>query len=300
MPAISAGRSFGRATGPMPPLELKIGGRTLHLSQRTHVMGILNVTPDSFYDGGRYGDAESAVSRGVEMVAEGADCLDVGGESTRPGSDPVPTDVELSRVIPVLRTLRKRVDVPISIDTRKAEVAEAALNAGADWVNDVSGFRDDPRMASVVAALDVPVILMHKRGTPKDMQKDTGYDNLLGEIRSFFAESLRLARKRGIRSDRIVLDPGIGFGKSAEDNFLLLRHLPDFLDFGLPLLVGVSRKSFIGKALGAPEQDRLFGTVAAVAISAFLGAHILRVHDVKEAVHAVRIADRIRTAKVTA
>jgi dihydropteroate synthase len=263
-------------------------------------MGILNLTPDSFYDGGRYADLESAVRRGVEMVAEGADFLDVGGESTRPGADPVTADVELSRVIPVLGLLRKRVDVPISIDTRKAEVAEAAVHAGADWINDVGGFRDDPRMVSVVAALNVPVILMHKRGAPKDMQADTHYTDVIGDIRSFFHAILREAEMQGIHSDRIVLDPGIGFGKSAEDNFLLLRHLPDYLDFGLPLLVGVSRKSFIGKALGVPEQDRLFGTIAAVAVSAFLGAHILRVHDVREAVHAVRIADRIRKAKEAA
>ncbi len=281
----------------MPPLELRIGDRTFHLSRRTHIMGILNVTPDSFYDGGRYGDLESAVRHGVEMVAEGADFLDVGGESTRPGADPVPADVELSRVIPVLESLRRRVDVPISIDTRKAGVAEAAVHAGADWINDVGGFRDDPRMVSVAAALDVPVILMHKRGAPRDMQADTRYADVIGEIRSFFIEALRGAAEHGIQSDRIVLDPGIGFGKSAEDNFLLLRHLPDYLDLGSPLLVGVSRKSFIGKALGVPEQDRLPGTIAAVAVSAFLGAHILRVHDVREAVHAVRIADRIRNAK---
>jgi dihydropteroate synthase len=188
------------------------------------------------------------------------------------------------------------VDVPISIDSRKAEVAEAAILAGADWINDVGGFRDDPAMISVAARLKVPVILMHKRGTPKDMQADTRYADVVGEIKSFFESVLRDAGDHGITFGRIVLDPGIGFGKSAEDNFLLLRRLPEFLDFGLPVMVGVSRKSFIGKTLGLREQDRLAGTVAAVAVSAFLGAHIVRVHDVMQAVHAVRISDMIRKA----
>jgi len=281
----------------MAPFDLTFGDRTFHLSARTHVMGILNVTPDSFYDGGRYPDVESAVLRGIAMAGEGADFLDVGGESTRPGADPVPEQVELSRVIPVIEALGARVDVPISIDTRKASVAETAIRAGADWINDVGGFRDDPAMISAAAGLGVPVILMHKRGSPKEMQADTRYDDVVGEIRAFFEEVVRDAVGHGISADRIVLDPGIGFGKSGGDNFLLLRRLPEFLDFGMPLMVGVSRKSFIGKALGLPEKDRLTGTVAAAAVSAFLGAHILRVHDVKEAVQASRIADRIRGAK---
>jgi dihydropteroate synthase len=278
----------------MAPFDLTFGDRIIHLSGRTHVMGILNVTPDSFYDGGRYSDAESAALRGISMVGEGADFLDVGGESTRPGADPVPAEVELSRVIPVIESLNGRVDVPISIDTRKADVAEAAIRAGADWINDVGGLRDDPAMISVAARLKVPVVIMHKRGSTRDMQADTRYADVVGDIKSFFESVLRDARDRGIAPDRVVLDPGIGFGKSAEDNFLLLRRLPEFLDFGLPVMVGVSRKSFIGKTLGLREQDRLAGTVAAVAVSAFLGANIVRVHDVIEAVHAVRIADRIR------
>jgi dihydropteroate synthase len=283
----------------MAPFDLTLGNRILHLSQRTHIMGILNVTPDSFYDGGRYADVESAVRRGMEMEEEGADCIDVGGESTRPGSDPVSADVELSRVIPVLESLKARVNVPISIDTRKSEVAEAAIAAGADWINDVGGFRDDPRIASVASRYRVPIVLMHKRGTPKSMQANTQYADLIGEIRSFFLDILRTALENGIPAGQIVLDPGIGFGKSAEDNFLLLRALPDFMDIGNPILVGVSRKSFIGRELGIPEEDRLIGTTAAVAVSAFLGAHIVRVHDVKEAVQAVRIAGRIRSAKGT-
>jgi len=280
----------------MAPFDLILGNRVLHLSQRTHIMGILNVTPDSFYDGGRYADVESAVRRGMGMEEEGADCIDVGGESTRPGSDPVSADVELSRVIPVLEALKARVNVPISIDTRKSEVAEAAITAGADWINDVGGFRDDPRMASVASRHRVPIVLMHKRGTPKSMQANTQYADLIGEIRSFFLDILRTALENGIPAGQIVLDPGIGFGKSAEDNFRLLRALPDLRDIGNPILVGVSRKSFIGSELGIPEEDRLIGTTAAVAVSTFLGAHIVRVHDVKEAVQAVRIAGRIRSA----
>jgi dihydropteroate synthase len=280
----------------MAPFDLTLGNRILHLSQRTHVMGILNVTPDSFYDGGRYAEVAAAVRRGTEMEAEGADFIDVGGESTRPGSDPVSAEVELSRVIPVIEALKARVTVPISVDTRKSEVADAAAGAGADWINDVGGLRDDPRMASVASRRGIPIVLMHKRGAPKSMQADTGYTDLIGEIRSFFLDVLRVARENGIPSGRIVLDPGIGFGKSAEDNFLLLRSIPGFMELGNPILVGVSRKSFIGKTLGIPEDDRLIGTTAAVAVSAFLGAHIVRVHDVREAVQAVRIADRIRSA----
>ena len=259
-------------------------------------MGILNVTPDSFYDGGRYEDPGQAVAQAVRMAEQGADCIDVGGESTRPGSDPVDADEEMRRVLPVIEALRDRLSVPISIDTRKSEVARHALEAGASLVNDVSGLGYDPGMASVVSAFGVPVVLMHMRGSPKTMQTQTEYGDLIGDLVLFFKERMAFAERCGIPRAKIVLDPGIGFGKKWEDNFLILNRLDAFRDLGCPLLVGVSRKSFIGKALDLPEPERLAGTLAALAAAVMGGAHIVRVHDVREAVQAVRIADRIKRA----
>jgi dihydropteroate synthase len=263
-------------------------------------MGILNVTPDSFYDGGRFSDVNAAVGRAAEMAEEGADFIDIGGESTRPGSDPVSAEMEISRVVPVIQSVSRLIDVPISIDTRKSQVAEAALRAGADLVNDVGGLNDDPDMADVVARHQVPVVIMHKRGVPKTMQDRIEYGDLLGEIRNFFGLAVEKAEKKGVPRHRVLLDPGIGFGKSVEDNFMLIRHLNIFADFGCPILIGVSRKSFIGKTLNLPEKDRLHGTAAAVAVAAFMGAHVVRVHDVREMVQVVRIVDRIKSEGVPA
>lgn len=275
--------------------DLDCGIRTLHLSQRTHVMGILNVTPDSFYDGGQFIQLDRAVEHAVQMEAQGADMIDIGGESTRPGADRVEPEEETERILPVIRALKDRLHIPISVDTRKARVAEAALQGGAHMVNDVSGLTYDPRMGETVARFGVPIILMHMRGTPKDMQKHTHYSNLMEELICFFKERILYAAKCGITREKIILDPGIGFGKHWEDNFDILRNLHRFQSLGRPLLVGVSRKSFIGRALELAENERLTGTIAAVTAAVLHGAHIVRVHDIPEAVQAVRIADRTKT-----
>jgi dihydropteroate synthase len=257
-------------------------------------MGILNVTPDSFYDGGRYFDPEKAVERALEIEAEGADIIDVGGESTRPGADPVSTEEELRRTIPIIKNLRGRISIPISIDTRKAEVAEKAIREGAQIVNDISGLRYDPRMAVLVAEMSIPIVIMHMKGSPKEMQRNPVYSDLIGEIYHMLEQSIHIGMEAGIPRAHFVVDPGIGFGKTWADNFIILRRLSEFYDLGCPLLIGVSRKSFIGKALGIKEEERLFGTAAAVAASVLHGAHIVRVHDVKEMVQVVHISDRIK------
>jgi len=275
------------------PFDLECRGRVLHLSRRTHLMGVLNVTPDSFSDGGLYLDAGRAVARGIEMQEQGADIIDVGGESTRPGSDPVSEEEEIRRVVPVIRKLAACTAVPISTDTMKAAVAEAALEAGASMINDVSGMRQDVRMAGLAARSGVPVVLMHMRGMPKTMQDSTDYGDLIEEIRLFFAGAIERAVQAGVARSRILLDPGIGFGKSMEDNFRLIWNLDAFSGFGLPLVIGVSRKSFIGRLLGLPESDRVFGTAAAVAAAIFRGVQIVRVHDVKEMAQVAVVSDRI-------
>lgn len=277
------------------PFELDCGCKILHLSERTHVMGILNVTPDSFFDGGLYFEHEHALERAFEMVEDGADLIDVGGESTRPGADPVDTSEEIRRVISVIEGLQGKISVPISIDTKKAEVAEAAIQAGAHVVNDISALRFDPRMASVVVNYGVPVVLMHMKGNPKDMQKNPEYTDLIGEIYDYLDRRIQDALKEGIPLEKIIVDPGIGFGKKWKDNFVILERLKEFQRLGCPLLVGVSRKSFIGRALNLPEEERLMGTAAAVAASILQGVHIVRVHDVKEVVQVARIVDRIKT-----
>lgn len=277
-------------------IELDCRGKKLYLSERTHVMGILNVTPDSFFDGLCYFDCKRAVKRAFEMVEEGADIIDVGGESTRPGADSVNVAVEMERVIPVIERLSEKIPVPISIDTRKSEVAEAAIRAGAHIINDISGLRFDPSMASVAARFNVPVVIMHIKGDPKSMQRDTKYRDLIGEIYNYLKEGIQIATKAGISKQKIIVDPGIGFGKKWKDNFIILKRLKEFQSLGCPLLIGVSRKSFIGRALDLPEKDRIMGTAAAVTASVLRGVNIVRVHDVKEMVQVVRIADLIKTA----
>ncbi len=266
----------------------------LDFSRRTAIMAILNVTPDSFYDGGRHMDCGRAVADGIEMAQAGADVIDVGGESTRPGARPVSAAEESERVLPVIRALRGAVRVPISIDTYKASVARAALAEGADIVNDISALRFDPEMAGLVAAEAVPVILMHMQGTPRTMQAEPCYDDVVREVGDFLAARIQFAVERGIERDRIIVDPGIGFGKTLEHNLALLRGLPALAALGSPLLAGVSRKNFIGRILGVEPGERLEGSLAAAAAAVLGGANIIRAHDVKETRRAVRIADAIR------
>jgi len=262
-------------------------------------MGILNVTPDSFSDGGRHFDKASAIRRAYEMVEEGADIIDVGGESTRPGSEPVPLQEEIDRTIPVIEEISKKIKVPVSIDTYKAEVARRALDAGASIVNDISGLRFDPEMPKVVSQYKVPVVIMHIKGTPNDMQANPIYEALIPEIMDYFRESIRLAVESGITEDKIIIDPGIGFGKTFDHNLEIIKNLREFTLLEKPLLVGVSRKAFIGKILGdAPVSERLEGSEAAAAISILNGANIIRVHDVKEMKKVALVADAIKRMSV--
>ncbi|MEE9116486.1 MAG: dihydropteroate synthase [Thermoplasmata archaeon] len=259
---------------------------------RTLVMGILNVTPDSFSDGGKFFDADAAIDHGVEMAEQGADIIDIGGESTRPFSDPVSPEEELKRVRPVVEGLLQKVDVPISIDTRRPIVAKEIIELGAQTVNDVSGLRD-PEMVSTVADLNVPVVVMHMLGTPKTMQEKPEYKDVMGEIIGFLRNQVDNAVKGGIQRENIIVDPGIGFGKTVEHNLEIIRRVGEMRSLGLPILVGVSRKSFIGKILDSEVADRLEGSLAALVSSVLNGANIVRVHDVGESVKAVKIADFI-------
>jgi dihydropteroate synthase len=262
-----------------PARTILWGERALPLSARTHVMGIVNVTPDSFSDGGRYYDPPAAIRHGLQLVEEGADILDIGGESTRPGADEVTTKEELSRVLPVIEGLAAN-GVPISIDTMKAEVARAALDAGASIVNDVSAGRADPDMFPLVAERRVPLVLMHMRGDPRTMQKDPTYKDVVGDVFRFLAGRADAACNAGVSENHIIIDPGFGFGKTREHNLVLLRRLREFTSLGYPVLAGTSRKSFIGLTLDLPVEERLEGTAATVAMAVANGAAIIRVHDV--------------------
>jgi dihydropteroate synthase len=266
----------------------------IDFSRRTAIMGVINVTPDSFYDGGRRLDAGQAVAAGVAMAAGGADIIDIGGESTRPGAAVVSEAEELDRVLPVIRGLRKEIALPISIDTYKSAVAMSALEAGADIVNDISALRFDAAMASLVAKEKVPVVLMHMQGTPGTMQADPRYTDVVREVRDFLAAELYEAQDAGIAAQSIIIDPGIGFGKTLEHNLELLRGLPVLAALGQPLLVGVSRKTFIGKILDALPEQRLEGSLAAAVAAVLAGANLLRVHDVAETRKAVQVADALR------
>jgi dihydropteroate synthase len=267
------------------------GSAVYDFSLRTHIMGILNVTPDSFSDGGLYFEAESAYRRGMEMATEGADFIDVGGESTRPGSDPVPVEEQLRRVLPVIERLATASKVPISIDTYRHEVAEKALDAGAVIVNDVSGLHFDPKLAETVASRSASIVLMHTKGAPKTMQQNPEYENLFAEISDYLLEGIRRAQAAGI--EQIIVDPGIGFGKTIKHNLLILKRLQEFHDLGFPVLVGPSRKSFIGTLLDLPAGERIEGTAGAVAAAVLHGAQIVRVHDVKEIRRVVKVIDAI-------
>ncbi len=257
----------------------ELSRRTLSL-ERPQIMGILNVTPDSFSDGGRFFSVERAVERAREMEREGADIIDIGGESTRPNAPAVSLQEELDRVLPVIEGLKGNVSVPISIDTYKAGVAKAACAAGAEIVNDVTGLMFDPEMAAVVAESGAGVVVMHTRGMPDTMQKDTNYDDLIADVKEYLTASIDLARRAGVAAGRIVVDPGLGFGKSVQGNLELIKRLEEFQPLGCPILVGPSRKSFIGTVTGRDGTERIFGTAAAVVMSIAHGAAIIRVHDV--------------------
>lgn len=260
---------------------------------RTLIMGVLNVTPDSFSDGGEFLSPLPAIEHAYKMIEEGADIIDIGGESSRPGSDPVSIDEEINRILPIIEELIDNISVPLSIDTYKSKVAKKALKLGVEIVNDISGLRSDPEMGKIISEYKAYVIIMHMKGTPKNMQDDPKYDNLLGEIIEFFNRQIQFAVNSGIQKTRIILDPGIGFGKRIADNFVLLNSLKKLADLGYPLSVGPSRKSFIGLTLKLPPNQRVEGTSAAVTASILNGAKIVRVHDVKEMKRVVTIADLI-------
>ncbi len=281
--------------------RLRLPSRTLVLGERTLIMGILNITPDSFFAGGRYPDAQLAVERAFEMEQQGADILDVGGESTRPGADPLSADEEIARVLPVLEGVRGKLRIPISLDTQKAEVAEAGLRAGAEIVNDVSGLRADPELAEVVKRTGAALVLMHMRGVPKSMHKGPFARDVMRDVAQGLRASIARARQARISEAKILLDPGIGFGKKYKQSFEVLGQLPALARLGYPLVVGASRKSFIGWALGGkgeiwPPEQRTWGTAAAIATAILNGAHIVRVHDVHEMSQAARVADAALSA----
>ncbi len=260
---------------------------------RTYIMGILNVTPDSFSGDGIYQDADKAVETGERLVQEGADIIDIGGESTRPGAQSVTIEEEIKRVIPVIEKLSKKIKAPISIDTAKSEVARQALDSGASIVNDITGLESDPEMVYIIREFNAKVVLMHIKGTPQTMQNSPEYGNLIKEIKEELRRIIDKAILNGIKKENIIIDPGIGFGKTLKHNLEILNRLSEFKELGMPVLVGPSRKSFIGKITGAEPDNRVFGTAGAVAIAIENGADIVRVHDVKEIKQAVMIADAI-------
>jgi dihydropteroate synthase len=281
---------------------LKLPSRTLVLGERTLVMGILNVTPDSFSDGGQFLDPSLAIEHALEMERAGADIVDIGGESTRPGSSGTSSEEELARVLPVLRGLGGVLKIPISIDTQKSEVAEAALDAGAELINNISGLQSEPRLAGLAARRRVPLILMHMRGKPRTMQKARFARDVLLDVMQGLRKSVSIARKAGVPKSQIILDPGIGFGKSFAQNYELLEKLPQLAELGYPLLVGTSRKGFLGATLArdgkpAPPEDRVWGTAATVTAAILQGAHIVRVHDVSEMVQVACVADCVANSR---
>jgi dihydropteroate synthase len=284
--------------------QLRLPARTLALGKRTLVMGVLNVTPDSFSDGGLYVNVDAAVAHAVAMEAAGADIIDVGGESTRPGSLGVSAETELQRVLPVIEKLRGKIRIPVSVDTSKSEVAEATAEAGAEIVNDVSALRNDPRIADVARRWKLALILMHMRGNPRTMQKAPFARDTLRDVAKGLRHAVTLARRGGVAKSQIVLDPGIGFGKSFEQNCGLLARLPELARLGYPLSVGTSRKSFIGKVLEKSESraaagtDRIWGTAATVVASILQGAHIVRVHDVAEMALVARVSDALASPQL--
>lgn len=280
----------------LPSGRVTLRGGVLSLAERVHVMGILNVTPDSFSDGGRYVDADAACAHAMAMIEQGADLLDIGAESSKPGAVAIDEEEERRRLLPIVRELCRRTTIPLSIDTTKAAIAEEALDAGAALINDISALRFDPRMASVVARSGAGVILMHMQGTPVTMQRTASYTYVVEDVRAFLAARLEVAQQAGIPRDRILLDPGIGFGKNCEHNVTLLNHLGAFQTLGRPIVVGVSRKAFLGKILGRTIDERLMGTAGAVAIAIMKGARVVRVHDVAPIRDVVKIVEAIMSS----
>ncbi|HKP36420.1 MAG TPA: dihydropteroate synthase [Pyrinomonadaceae bacterium] len=284
----------------MTARQWKLARRSLPYGERTLVMGVLNVTPDSFSDGGRFFSFDQAIAQAERMIAEGADIIDIGGESTRPGSEFVTEAEELRRVIPVIERLVSAASIPISVDTTKSSIAQAALEAGAEIVNDISGLRFEPALADEAANARAGLVLMHSRGTPKNMQQLPPAEDILDEIVSRLHDSVAVALEHGVAAESIAVDPGIGFGKTVEQNLEIIASLDhlvaEFEDY--PMMIGTSRKSFIGKLLdGAPADERLYGTIASVTAAVMKGAHIVRVHDVRATVEAVRIVDSLRSTR---
>ncbi len=280
-------------------------GYDMEFGRKTCIMGVVNVTPDSFSDGGNFFRFDAAVAQGEKLAADGADILDIGGESTRPFSGPVPEDEEIRRVMPVIENLAKRLSIPISIDTMKAAVARRAIEAGASMINDISALRFDPDMAAVAKAFDTPVVLMHMLGDPKTMQKSPSYDDLIFEIRGFLKDAIRRAASQGISKSKLIIDPGIGFGKTVSHNLLLINQLESFASLEVPILIGPSRKAFIRKLLKNEQSEDIspdspiveIGTQAAVAAAVLRGAHIVRVHDVANTRATIRILDAMKAAQ---
>ncbi len=270
----------------------KFNSHEYDFTERTYIMGILNVTPDSFSDAGEYFSTEKAVDHALRMIDEGADFIDIGGESTKPGSDSVPVEVELERVIPVVRKLNSLTKIPISIDTTKSVVAEKALESGATIINDISSLRNDIRIAEIAGKYDAAIVLMHMKGNPKTMQNNPEYENLIDEIKHSLQESIDKAERYGVK--KIFVDPGIGFGKNVKHNIEILKRLNEFKDLKYPVLIGPSRKSFIGNILNLPVDERLEGTAAAIAVSIMKGANVVRVHDVKEMKRVAKIVDALK------
>jgi dihydropteroate synthase len=274
--------------------KIDCGGKVLDLGRRTHIMGILNMTPDSFSDGGQFASVDHALAHAHEMVAAGADIIDIGGESTRPGANPVSEDEELRRVIPIIKRLSAELPVPVSVDTYKSSVAEKALEAGASMVNDISGLRFSPDMAKVVADSEAAIVIMHIKGTPRDMQQNPEYSDVVEEITNFLEQRIHVALKAGVNPEKIIVDPGIGFGKKLMHNLELLKRLDEFKGLGRPIMLGTSRKKFIGTVLDIPlPEQRVIGTAATVAFGIERGAAIVRVHDVAHMVQVARMTDAL-------
>lgn len=292
------GREIKKALSNYQKRDFKLSskGHTLQLGKRTLIMGVLNVTPDSFYDGGRYSNLKRAVERALQMVEEGADIIDIGGESSRPGASPVGEKEELDRVIPVIKKVLSRIKVPVSIDTYKSGVAKKAIDAGASMVNDISALRMDEKMAKVIGSSGVPVCLMHMQGTPRNMQKNPRYKDVISEIFAFLRERIDFCEQAGIDIEKTIVDPGIGFGKTVAHNLQILKNLDQFKSLGRPIVVGVSRKSLIGKVLHLEPEERLEGSLASAIWSMTKGVSILRVHDVRETKRAVKMVEAIAQA----
>lgn len=275
-------------------MSLSIREHKFFWGQRTYLMGILNITPDSFSDGGQFNELQAAIAQAEYMIDNGADIIDIGGQSTRPGAEKISVQEEFNRVIPVIKAIRQQFSIPISVDTTRATIAQDAIAAGADLINDISGGTFDPEMFSVAANLDVPIILMHMRGTPQTMQQMTDYQDLVADIIDFLSHQIQNAIACGVRESKIIIDPGIGFAKTPEQNIELLRRLSEFKALKVPILVGTSRKSFIGKIINQPEpQKRVWGTAATCCSAIMSGADILRVHDVAEIYDVSRVTDTI-------